>query len=104
MRNPLKVVTVLLISVTANAQTKNQQENNSGKINYSIFWGLIKSKEDPNNKNKEIEQRKIGLPNKIILNTLDTTQFEEKSILWGAVQWTERKNKSLTAKTSKNEK
>lgn len=58
----------------------------SSRANYSLFWGLFKSK---NFKPIKIEPIKIK---SISLDSLDK-DYEKKQVLWGAIQWTERKKK-----------
>lgn len=104
MKNLLSLAMVMLIASTVGAQTKTQEKAGSGKVHYSVFWGLFKSKEDTNNQSKVKENTKFRFRDQFEPKPIDTTLYEEKSILWGAVQWTERKNKTINANTSKNEK
>jgi hypothetical protein len=104
MKNLLSLAVVMLLAFNVDAQTKTQEKAGSGKVHYSVFWGLIKSKEDPNEKNKTKEQAGFRIRDQFDSTPIDTTLYEEKSILWGAVQWTERKNKTVNANTSKNDK
>ena len=62
------------------------------------------SKEDLNDQSKAKENTKLRFRDQFEPTPIDTTLYEEKSILWGAVQWTERKNKTVNANTSKNDK
>lgn len=59
----------------------------SSRAYYSLFWGLFKSK---NFKPIKIEPIKIK---NISLDSLDK-DYEKKQVLWGALQWTEKKKKT----------
>jgi hypothetical protein len=104
MKTLLSFAVVMLFAFNVNAQTTTQEKAGSGKVHYSVFWGLFKSKEDPNNQSKAKENTKFRFRDQFEPTPIDTALYEEKSILWGAVQWTERKNKTVNANTSKNEK
>jgi hypothetical protein len=103
MKNLLSLAVVMLLAFNVDAQNKTQEKAGSGKVHYSVFWGLIKSKEDPNEKNKTKEQAGFRIRDQFDSTPIDTTKYEEKSILWGAVKWTERKNKANSTNTFKNE-
>jgi hypothetical protein len=69
-----------------NSPAKATPSDKNSKTYYSLFWGLIKSK---NYKPVKIQPIKIK---NISLDSLDN-DHEKKQVLWGAIQWTERKKK-----------
>ena len=69
-----------------NSPAKTNPSDKNSKIYYSLFWGLLKSK---NFKTTKIEPIKIK---GISLDSLDK-DHEKKQALWGAIQWTEKKKK-----------
>ncbi len=69
-----------------NTPTKPTPSDKSSKANYSLFWGLLKSKDY-----KAIKIQPIKIYN-ISLDSLDK-DHEKKQTLWGAIQWTEKKKK-----------
>jgi len=103
MKNLLSLAVVMLLAFNVDAQTKTQEKAGSGKLYYSVFWGLFKSKEDLNDQSKAKENTKLRFRDQFEPTPIDTTLYEEKSILWGAVKWTERKNKANSTNTFKNE-
>lgn len=75
-------------SVAANAQSTEQKLPKKDKVNYSFAWGLFKSKAYSKDKTVVFQFEK---PKSSTSYALDTTKYEQKSILWGAIQWTEKK-------------
>lgn len=62
-------------------------------IHYSFLWGLFKSKDFPKEETIvfEFEQPKMDTSFSM---PLDTSKYEEKSLLGGAIKWTVRKKNS----------
>jgi hypothetical protein len=91
MKKTIFTLLVILISICSNAQ--ENQKTTTKKKHYSVLWGTIKSKDYP-------KKVKTGTNNLVVkskmadLKKTDTTKYEEKSILGGAVKWTKKKPKS----------
>lgn len=73
------------------AQTNTQNPPKKEKMEYSYFWGLFKSKDYPKGKSVVFKVEKPEFSTSLSESTTDTTKYEQKSILWGAIQWTEKK-------------
>lgn len=96
-------IAIFLTVSTSEAQTQTQAQTqanthkNKSSIKYSFLWGLIKSKNYKPHKTKaNTEERTTKL------FIIDTANYEIKRVLWGAVQWTEKKKK-IDDKQSTNE-
>jgi hypothetical protein len=87
---------ILLGFAQNSGSTKSPSKQKTSTVYYSLFWGLIKSK---NYKRDEIESKKIKIePIRITTNTYDSldNNFEMKQALWGAIQWTQKKRPTKT--------
>jgi hypothetical protein len=97
------LVTAFAFTISANAQSTNNVNTSKKKMYYSFAWGLFRSKNYPKNKLDAIKSSKQN--SKIIIkNDLDRLNYEEKSILWGAIQWTEKKKNVSSTKSEYNGK
>ncbi len=67
-----------------NTKTPSTPSDTSSRANYSLFWGLFKSK---NFKPVKVEPIKFK---GISLDSL-AKDTERKQVLWGAIQWTKKK-------------
>ena len=92
MKKIILIITVLAITHSANAQGIKKDNTKKNQMYYSFAWGLFKSKDYPKNKLSDFESSKI-IPKIIVKNGLDSTLYDQKSILWGAIQWSEKKSK-----------
>lgn len=91
MKKRILIITVLAISLIANAQVIEKDNKEKNKMYYSFVWGLFKSKDYPKNKLSNFEASEQFSKSKV-KNGLDSSIYEQKSILWGAIQWSEKKN------------
>jgi hypothetical protein len=95
MKKLLIITAVILISLAANAQSTVQNPPKKAKVKYSIFWGLFKSE------GYKKDSKKYNLPEykaEFYDIITDTTKYEVKSFLWGAVKWTEKKKNTSSLK------
>jgi len=76
----------LHLSAQKTAAPASAKEN---KIQYSVLWGLFKSKDY--SKEKAVVVALPAPPVTPPKAPADTTQYEMKSALWGAIQWTAKK-------------
>lgn len=102
MKKSILFIVALTASLALKAQFTEQKFPQKDKINYSFAWGLFKSKEYPKGK------RAIGEFKKPEFSTFttpasDTKKYEQKSILWGAIQWTENKKGPSPSNKQNNE-
>jgi hypothetical protein len=91
MKKVILVIAVFITSFAVNAQSTEQNTPKKSKFYYSFAWGLFKSKDYPKNKTAVV---KVEKPKKLTSSCampLDPTQYEKKSVLWGAIQWIEKK-------------
>jgi hypothetical protein len=92
MKKLILFVAVFLTTSLVIAQITEENQAKNGKPYYSLFWGLIKSKNYPKDKiqKSNFEIPHIEIP-KFDFGKTDIN-YERKSILWGAIQWTEKKH------------
>ena len=87
MKTPLLTLIFSFGLLIGYAQTNTPKPiDKSSKANYSLFWGLLKSKDY-----KPVKIQPIKIKN-ISLDSLDN-DHEKKQALWGAIQWTEKKKR-----------
>jgi len=101
MKKLLIITAVILTSVAANAQSKVQNPPKKAKVQYSAFWGLFKSEgytKDSVKSNLPVYKAEF-----YDIKT-DTAKYEVKSVLWGAVKWTEKKKNTSPIKEESHEK
>jgi hypothetical protein len=88
----LFLVIFFLTAIASQAQEKNQTKV-KGKTEYSFLWGAFKSKEYKG-KNFDFQfdtpkkEKRSYTKNSF---AIDTTKYVQKRLLWGAIQWTEKK-------------
>lgn len=99
MKRVILIIGVVLTSLVANAQKNVQNPPNNEKMEYSFLWGLFKSKDYPKGKSVVIELEKLEFSNSLSESAIDTSKYEQKSILWGAIQWTEKKKNNEPVKS-----
>ena len=80
----------MMTTLVANGQNTNQTQPQKSKFYYSFAWGLFKSKNYQNYKAATLEIQK---PTVLVKPKIEITEYEVKSILWGAIKWTEKKEK-----------
>ena len=80
----------MMATLAANGQNTTQTQPQKSKVYYSFAWGLFKSENYQNNKAAKLEIQK---PAVLVKSNIDSKEYEVKSILWGAIKWTEKKEK-----------
>lgn len=95
MKRVILIIGVVLTSLAANAQNTVQNSTKNEKIEYSYLWGIFKSKDYPKGKSVVFEVEKPEFSTSLSESAIDSAKYEQKSILWGAVQWTEKKRNTL---------
>jgi len=92
MKKMIIVSAFLLAAFTASAQEKETttQPPKKTKVESSYLWGLFKSKGYTQPQKDTVAVKKFQLMTDI---PVDTTKYEHKSILGGAIQWTTKKKK-----------
>ena len=103
MKKAILIITVVLTSFVANAQSTNQNQTKKAKTEYSYLWGLFKSDGYAKEKTNSIVVEKPKFSSLLEDTSLDKTKYEQKSILWGAIQWTEKKKSLSPIKPQSNE-
>ena len=98
MKKVILISAIFMTSLSANAQSTEQTTPAKSKSYYSFAWGLFKSKDYPKNKTAVVEVENPKISTSFTVTPLDSTQYEQKSILWGAIQWTEKKKSSSSVK------
>lgn len=91
MKTTLLIISVLMTSIAAQAQSPDNTTSTKSKTYYSFAWGLFKSKDYPRDKTVVVEFEKPDISTSLSISPVDSTLYVEKSILWGAIQWTEKK-------------
>ena len=104
MKRVILIIGVVLTSLVANAQKNVQNPPNNEKMEYSYLWGLFKSKDYPKGKSVVFEVEKPEFLTSLSESAIDSTKYEQKSILWGAIQWTEKKKSNTLVKSQSNGK
>ena len=90
---------VLTTSLAVKAQSTKKSTPPENKIEYVFAWGLFKSNDYPKDKSVESELEKPELSASKDKQGFDSTKYEQKSILWGAIQWTEKKDNVTPVKS-----
>jgi hypothetical protein len=91
MKKVILIIAVLMTSLASNSQSTSQNTPRNNKVEYSFIWGIFKSKDYPKDTATAFEFEKPEYSNSPSNTSLDTIKYEQKSVLWGAVQWTEKK-------------
>lgn len=101
MKKLILILGVVTTSVAAKAQPTASTTKESGKVQYSIAWGLFKSKDyaKGNTAVFEVAQPKFESSSSMPMDT----QYEQKRILWGAVQWSTKKKTISSTNTTNYE-
>jgi hypothetical protein len=101
MKKVILIIAVFMTtSLVVNAQSTAQTTPAKSKIYYSFAWGLFKSKNYSKDKVTKVEVKKSEFS---FQSQADTAKYEQKSILWGAIQWTEKKKNAAPLKQQENE-
>ena len=104
MKRVILIIGVVLTSLAANAQNTVQSPPKNEKKEYSFLWGIFKSKNYPKSKSIVFEVEKPEFSTSLPKPAVDSTKQELKSILWGAIQWTEKKKNNQPVKSQGNER
>jgi hypothetical protein len=104
MKKVFLIIGVVLTSLLANAQNTVQNPPKNEKMEYSFLWGLFKSKVYQKGKSVVFEVEKPKFSTSLSESAIDSTKYQQKSILWGAIQWTEKKKNNATVKSQSNGK
>ena len=109
MKKGILILAVLMTSIVAQAQSLEKSSPTKSQTEYSFVWGLFKSKDYPKGQSFVFEFEKYEFEKPEFSTTMsepavDGTQYEQKSILWGAIQWTEKKNNTSPVKSQSNGK
>jgi hypothetical protein len=87
MKKVLLATAILMTSIASHAETKEQNTSTKNKVYYSLFWGLIKSKNYPQ-KNVEgdlVKKHKSSIF--IYKKPNDPKNYEVINWLGGAIQF-----------------
>ncbi|MCA6381759.1 MAG: hypothetical protein IM606_12975 [Cytophagales bacterium] len=104
MKRVILIIGVVLTSLVANAQNTVQSSPKNEKKEYSFLWGIFKSKNYPKSKSIVVEAETKEIKQSLSEPAFDTTKYEQKSILWGVIQWTEKKKNNQPVKSQGNER
>lgn len=98
MKKVILIIAVLMTSLVVAAQSTDKNTPSKSKTEYSFAWGLFKSKDYPKEKTTVFDFAKPEFSTQLSPN--DSTLYVEKSMLWGAIRWTERKYSPVTPQTN----
>ena len=104
MKNVVLISVVVLTSLAASAQDTGQSPPKNEKKEYSFLWGVFKSKNYPKSKSIVVEAETKEIKQSLSEPAFDTAKYEQKSILWGVIQWTEKKKNNQPVKSQGNER
>lgn len=104
MKRVILIIGVVLTSLAANAQNTVKSPPKNEKKEYSFLWGIYKSKDYPKDKSIVFEVEKPEFSTSLSESAVDSTKQERKSILWGVIQWTEKKKNNEPVKSHSHEK
>lgn len=104
MKKVILIIAVLTTSHVVQAQTTDKEPTTKNKTEYSYLWGLFKSKGFPKSKSVVILVEKPEFSTSLSKSAIVSTKYEQKSILWGAIQWTEKKKSNTPVKSQSNGK
>lgn len=104
MKKVILIIAVITTSLAVKAQTTDKEPTTKNKTEYSYLWGLFKSKDYPKGKSAAFEVEKPEFSTSLSESAIDSTRYEQKSILWGAIQWTEKKKNDAPVITQSDEK
>jgi hypothetical protein len=100
MKKVILIIAVFMTSLAVHAQSKKKTTATKSTSYYSFAWGLFKSKNYPKNKTAVVKVVKQKILTSSYAMPLDSKQYEKKSILWGAIQWTEKNNTSMKSQSN----
>lgn len=83
MKKVILITAVFMTSLAVNAQSTAQNSPQKGKTEYSFVWGLFRSERYAKEKTVTSKIEKPNFSNSVSDSQLDTTKYEQKSILWG---------------------
>ncbi len=104
MKKVIFIIAVFMTSLVANSQSTAQNPPKNAKIEYSYLWGLFKSENYPKDKIAVFEFENPKISTSLSKTQLDSIKYEQKSILWGAIKWTEKKKNFSPIKSQSNGK
>jgi GH43 family beta-xylosidase len=99
MKKFILTLAISALAYTASSQLIQEVATKKNLTSYSFAWGLFKSKENPKNKSVVVKVEKPEFSTSFSEFSIDSTKYERKSILWGAIQWTEKKKSSSPIKS-----
>ncbi|MFN7275387.1 MAG: hypothetical protein ACK5VF_09930 [Bacteroidota bacterium] len=91
MKNIIFLSCILVLSASVEAKSNANDTTQKKKADYTFAWGLIRSKNYPKNKSFAFEFNTPEFKSSVPGKSIDSSKYEQKSILWGAIQWTEKK-------------
>lgn len=91
MKKVILIIAVLTTTLFIKAQNPEKSSSSKSNLEYSFAWGIFKSKDYPKDKSGVFEFEKPKFLTSIPESGVDKTKYEQKSMLWGAIQWTEKK-------------
>lgn len=101
MKKVILIIAVLTTTLTVKAQSSEKSTPTKSQVEYSFAWGLFKSKDYLKEKSGVFKFEKPKFVTSLPELDVDTTKYEQKSILWGAFQWTEKKKSIYPENASK---
>jgi hypothetical protein len=106
MKKTILIIAVFMTSLAVNAQNTAQNPPKKEKTEYSFvfLWGLFKSDGFGKEETTTLEIKEPKSLNSVSDWPQDTTKYEKKSILWGAIQWSEKKKGSSPVNPQSDEK
>jgi hypothetical protein len=91
MKKVIFIIAIFMTSMAGNAQITAQNSTKKAKTEYSFVWGLFKTNGYSKENSISIEVEIPEISTSSSDTPLETTKYEQKSILWGAIQWTEKR-------------
>lgn len=87
MKKLILILGIVTALVAAKVLSMASTTKEASKVQYSIAWGLFKSKDYPKENTAVYEVA----PPQFESSSNDTSAYEQIRILWGAVQWNTKK-------------
>lgn len=91
MKKTILIILVVVSSATVKANYIERDTTFKKKPEFTFAWGLIKSKNYPKDKYFGFELNEQNSKYSKQDKRFDSTKYVQKSILWGSIQWTEKK-------------
>ncbi|WP_027002952.1 hypothetical protein [Hugenholtzia roseola] len=101
MKKIFLTLAILTFVFSSKAQTVIETPSVEEKPAYSLLWGLFQSNNYSKIRTATLQTEKTDVK---VSSTTNDTETEQKSLLWGAIQWTEKKKNASTEKTDKHGK